>query len=870
MKHQIPFMKQAHTETKVTPLMDQYFKIKSQHEDALVFFQVGDFYELFFDDAKKAASFLALTLTKRGKNKGEDIPLCGVPVHASAHYLAKLVRGGYKVVLCDQLEKPQGNGAVVKRGVSQVYTPGTLIDEQFLDDKSASYLLTLAPAKNSWGMVFSELITAQIFATDIPAGSFKMLETELTRFSPDEIILPSSSTNDQLCTTLRSMGYPISFSQACDQEEIATAWIEQQFNAGTKAALEKKTAVGLSLHTLYWYLQKNQNAALPLFKTVHLYEPEDYLILDTATQKNLELLISNEGLKKHSLFNVLDRAATNMGSRTIRKWLQRPLMQEDSIKMRQEVIKNLLASPMTLMQLEKTLGQIADLERIIGRIALEKATLRDYQSLKNSLFVMPQLKKILSENLRSSLSLTLHEKIADLDSLYQLLESSINDDSNMPEAFIKKGFNLELDSLRHLATNAQDEIMALERQEIETTGIGSLKIRFNNITGYYIEITNTHEAHIPSSYRHVQTLANRKRFTNNQLMTLERNIIRAQHEITSLEQEVFSHIKKEVLTYLSHLRNLAQAVCYTDALVGLARTAYDQGYIQPTFNNQRIIDITGSRHPVIENDSTSKFVKNMVRMDDESRLIILTGPNMGGKSTYLRQVALTAIMAQMGSFVPATAATLPIFDRIFTRIGSGDNLAAGKSTFFVEMEETATICTQATKNSLVILDEVGRGTSTYDGMALAQAIIEYLATKIGVSCLFATHYHELTLLEKSISKIKNYHAECVQQNDVLTFTHRIKSGSAGKSFGLHVAQQANIPHSIISRASHILKNIQGSKDSSDQQHVLFSTTQCSPSHKTAITVVEKISMLDLNKTSPKEAFDLLWEIQKDYKLQPKV
>jgi DNA mismatch repair protein MutS len=860
-------MKPAQTEGKCTPLMEQYFSIKEQYQDALVFFQVGDFYELFFDDAKQASSFLALTLTKRGKNKGEDIPLCGVPVHAVSHYLAKLVRGGFKVVICEQLEKPQGNGAIVRRGVAQVYTPGTLIDEQLLDDKSASYLLTLAPGEDSWGIVFSELLTAQLFATDIPAGSFKMLETELTRFSPDEVILPSNAANDQLCTTLRSMGYPVSFSHAFDQGEIATAWLEQQFNASVKTALTSKTAINQSLHTLYWYLRKNQAASLPLFKTVHLYEPEDYLILDTATQKNLELLVSSEGSRKHALFALLDRAVTNMGSRTIKKWLQRPLVQEDSIKQRQEVIRLLLASPMTLMQLEEVLHQISDLERIIGRIALEKATLRDYQALKDSLVAIPQLKKILAEQLSSSLAHTLHERIADLSSLHNLLESSINHDSNMPDALIKTGFNLELDSLRHLANNAQGEILALEQNEILTSGIGSLKIRFNNISGYYIEITNTHEAIIPSTYRHVQTLANRKRFTNDALITLERNITRAQHDIASLEQSVFNHIKTEVATYLTPLRNLAQAICYSDALVGLARSAYDQGYVQPSFNSNRVIDITGSRHPVVENELHGTFVKNTVHIDDQARLIILTGPNMGGKSTYLRQIALTAIMAQMGAFVPATAATLPIFDRIFTRIGSGDSLATGKSTFFVEMEETATICTQATKNSLVILDEVGRGTSTYDGMALAQAIIEHLASKIGVSCLFATHYHELTSLAGLLPGIKNYHAECVQQNDSITFTHRIKAGAASQSFGLHVAQQANIPLSIVTRAASILQSLDNTTHSAaPQQQTLFTAATCPKSHNTATTIVQTINKLDLNSLTPKDAFDILWKLQKSCNL----
>lgn len=601
---------------------------------------------------------------------------------------------------------------------------------------------------------------------------------------------------------------------------------------------------------------------------MHLYGPEDYLVLDGSTQKNLELLTDCNGSRKHSLYGVLDRAVTSMGSRTIKKWIQRPLVQEDSIRQRQEVIKQLLAKPMVLMQLEETLGSVADLERIIGRIALEKAALRDYQALKNSLTAAPTLKKLLHEQIQTGLTQTLQEKIGDLSKLYDLLDASINEDPLQPEALIKQGFHHELDTLRHLATNAQQEILALEQQEITATGIASLKVRFNNITGYYFEITNTNEAMVPASYRHVQTLANRKRFTNDALMSLERNIMRAQQDITSLEQEVFTHIKNEVRGYLSQLRNVAQAIAYTDALVGLARTAYDQGYIQPAFNNQGVIDITGSRHPIVEQEVQGTFVKNNVRLNDQARLIVLTGPNMGGKSTYLRQVALTGIMAQIGSFIPATAATLPLFDRIFTRIGSGDNLAQGKSTFLVEMEEAATICTQATKNSLVILDEVGRGTSTYDGMALAQAIIEYIAGTLESSCLFATHYHELTDLENSRSNIKNYYAECIDENGSITFTHRIKGGTAKQSFGIHVAELALLPPVITKRAKTILAALdKKASPEATLQHSLFTPAQsCPPVHIQAASLLTTLKKLDLNTLSPKEVFDLIWKLQKDCNL----
>lgn len=857
-------MKNTNQEQKPTPLMEQYFSIKEQYPDALLFFQVGDFYELFFEDAKRAAAFLALTLTKRGKNKGEDIPLCGVPLHAASHYLAKLVRGGFKVVICSQLEKAQP-GIMVKRGVTQVFTPGTLIDEQLLDEKSASYLLTIAPHHDSWGMVFSELLTAQIFATSIPAGSMKMLETELTRFSPDEIILPHDLQTNAISKSLRTLGYPLSFSQATEQGEIATAWVEQQFSATAKMKLQEEPAITQSLQTLYWYLRKNQATSLPLFKNIYLYDPEDYLILDASTQKNLELLCDNAGSRKHSLYGILDRAVTNMGSRTIKKWLQRPLVQEDSIKHRQEVIKQLLARPMLLMQLEGELKQLADLERIIGRIALDKAIQRDYQALKSSLLVTPSIKKIIQTELQAPLAQSLQDKISDLSALQQLLAASINDDPQQSDLLIQAGFHHELDSLRHLANNAEQEILALEQREIAATGITSLKIRFNGIAGYYFEITNSNEAMTPASYRHVQTLANRKRFTNDELTMLERNITRAQQDISTLEQEVFAHVKKEVYSYLGQLRQLAQSIAYLDGLVGLTRAAYDNDYVQPNFNKQRLLDVTASRHPVVEVELAAAFVKNNVHLDDQSRLLVITGPNMGGKSTYLRQVALTAIMAQIGSFIPATAGTLPIFDRIFTRIGSGDNLAQGKSTFLVEMEETATICTQATQDSLVILDEVGRGTSTYDGMALAQATIEYLVTKLQVSCLFATHYHELTELETQLVGIKNYHAEAVEKGNAITFTHRIKAGATTESFGVHVAELAQVPQPITKRAKEILQKI---SDRQVKHSVAIPAASrphesCNPAHAQALDLVKSVTELDLDSVTPREALELLWQMQKN-------
>lgn len=849
---------------KNTPLMQQYFTIKEQYPDSLLFFQVGDFYELFFDDAKVASSFLALTLTKRGKNKGEDIPLCGVPVHALKHYLIKLIKGGFKIALCDQLTKPQP-GTVVERGVTHVFTPGTLIDDQLLNDKSASYLLSFYPDKSSWALVFAELLTAQLFATILPPDTVKMLETELTRFSPDEILLPQSDGLRSLVKTLGLLGYQTT-SMPLQQtggegltETPAELWIRGQFNEQTQKAIFEHSSLQQGMHALHSYLQKNQYASLSQFKSVVLYEPDDYLILDRATQRNLEIIEnSQDGGLKNTLFSVLDRAQTSMGSRTIKKWLQRPLTQQDHIEQRQGFIKELIEKPTALTRLEELFKQLADLERIIGRIALQKAVVRDYVALASSLIVIPAIKELLRQHLACTIGSALLDKMPDLESLQQFLQAALNDDP-LTDIIIKPGFNLALDELRNLVTNAQQAILKLEQEEIAASGIGSLKIKFNNITGYYIEITDTHRASIPETYRHVQTLSGRKRFTNNALQELEQKILRSRTDVSSLEQDIFQQVKDETAEHLAPLRSLAHSLAYTDALLGFTRAAYDYNYVQPQFILDQSMLVEESRHPVVEQQSMHTFVRNPITLNDQSRLIILTGPNMGGKSTYLRQIALLSIMAQCGSFVPARGAQLCIFDRIFTRIGSGDNLAEGKSTFFVEMEEAATICTQATKKSLVILDEVGRGTSTYDGMALAQAIIEYIVEALGATCVFATHYHELTHLEERYPSVKNYFAECIEQKNSIIFTHAIKRGHVSQSFGLHVAQQAHLPVTIITRAQEILAQLHSAPQVTAQTNI--AALNNAPDRKKQSEIEKFVDSIDPNNLSPRQAFDLVWDLK---------
>lgn len=875
---------------KLTPLMQQYFDIKQQFPDTLLFFQVGDFYELFFDDAKVAAAYLAITLTKRGKNNGIDIPLCGVPVHALDHYLVKLIKGGFKVALCDQLTKPQP-GTVVQRAVTRVFTPGTLIDAGLLDDKSASYLLTFYPMPDRWGILFTELLTAQLFATTVPVDSYRHVEAELIRFFPDEVILPKVKKIEQFDTYFKKMGYCTSFIEAqvgtnslqSEQEPVTTeshAWIEQQFPAQTVRTIAQQPVLEQSLTTLYHYLKRNQAASLQQFKSIQFYEPDDYLILDAATQKNLEIINNTQdGGRKNTLFSVLDCAKTAMGSRTIKKWLSRPLVQKTSIIQRQEVVSELVINLELTRQLENNLSNIADIERIIGRIALMRATLHDYSALKVSLTFMPKIKQLLGKITHVSLAQAIAEKIADFTPLVQLLEQSINDDMALGYT-IKPGFDLELDRLRSLSTNGHEEILALEQQERIRTGITSLKIGYTNQTGYYIEITNPNLDKVPSDFMQQQTMVGRKRFISQQLKALEVEILQAAAQIEQLEATIFSRIKLEVAHYLAPLRHAAQSIAYLDGLFGFATAAHQNRYVTPKFNDQQQINIQAGRHPVVEASLGHQFVPNDTTLTTDESLWVITGPNMGGKSTYLRQVGLICIMAQCGSLVPAHTASLPILDRIFTRIGSGDDVAQGKSTFLVEMEETAVICTQATDKSLVILDEVGRGTSTFDGIALAQAIIEHIFTRIKAKCLFATHYHELTELAATLDGIKNYHLASSKKGDTLLFLHKIEPGIAPGSFGLDVAKLAQLPSSIINRAKTILNELQTA--SGAHHHSAQKSSTYVPAHTTQTDnqeepyqiikkleqqvlqqqdLVVQLTHLDMNELTPRQALEFIWKIK---------
>lgn len=860
-------------QAKLTPLMQQYMRIREQYPDTLLFFQVGDFYELFFDDARTAARYLAITLTKRGKCNGEDVPLCGVPRHAYRHYVTKLVKGGYRVAICDQLTEAKP-GTVVERGVTQVITPATVTDPAMMDDKSASYLFSFARQEDSWGLVFGELLTAQLYATRLSVGNYRGLEAELARFSPDEIVIFEQDSK-LFESYFTKMGYLVSpLKEDIVGQERSRAWVESQFSRNVQGHLKDNRSLEQSTFLFHDYIARSQQSALGQFRSMQFYQADNYLLLDRSTQRNLELVRNNyDASRASTLLSVLDRARTSMGSRTIKKWLTRPLLQTPAIVERQEVVQVIMQDVVLLQKLEKLLGSMSDIERIVGRIALGKAMFSDYLSLKHTLVLIPALKALLEPYRATSLIAKFLAKLADFTTITNLLEQSLNEES-LNTLLIKPGFDLALDQMRDLYENGQQKMLTLEQDEIARSGINSLKIKYNKVTGYAIEVTKPNLAQVPEHYVRSQTLSNRERFVTPELVSLERDITRAQSQTGALEEQVFDRVKKHVYDELALLRSAANSLAYLDGLYSFARVAYDSGYTRPEFHDSFDLSIVEGRHPVIEQKLSSSFIPNDTTFTNEQSLWIITGPNMGGKSTYLRQVALISIMAQCGSFVPAKQARLPIVDRIFTRIGAADNLSEGKSTFFVEMEETASICRQATNKSLVILDEVGRGTSTYDGLAIAQSVIEYIQGTIGAKCLFATHYHELTDLAEKTTGIVNYHVLCEKKHNGIVFLHKLAAGISRQSFGLEVARLAHLPQAVVSRAemlhgsftqgympavstTHTTHTHQKEDDLSDKLVALEEKLQ---GHE---AFAEQMRSLDFDELSPRQAYELLWKLKQD-------
>jgi DNA mismatch repair protein MutS len=803
--------------TDLTPLMKQYREIKRQHLDAILLFRMGDFYEMFDQDAVTASKVLEITLTARNKSKGIETPLCGFPWHAAEGYIAKLIRRGFKVAVCEQVEDPKLAKGIVKREVIRVVTPGTVLDTNLLDAKDNNYLAAVSPSRDDFGLAFLDISTGDFFVAQVSGrDSLAELDAVLSRFNPREFVLPKGLEPDgPLTRVLRQ--YTQVLNTADDwtfDHETAKRTLLDHFKVssldgfGAADLTSGVAAAGAALR----YIEETQKTALTNIRQVRPFRSREYMVLDAACQRNLELVKNiYDGSPRGTLLSVLDFTVTAMGGRKLREWLLNPLTDVAEIELRLDSVGELKDDHQIRSELRSALARIYDLERLISRVSLGAANGRDLLALKQSCTVLPEIRK----NLGGRQSRMIAEMLAgwdDLQDVHDLIEKAIHDDPpyTLREGrLIKKGHNAALDELRSISTEGKGFIASIEQRERARTGISSLKVSYNRVFGYYIEVTKTNLAGVPQDYIRKQTLANAERFITPELKEYEEKVLGAEEKILDLEYRLFQEVRAMVAVSIVRIQDMARKLAVLDCLASLAEAAAKNNYARPVVHGKDSLRIVEGRHPVLEQLTEERFVPNDTLLDrDENQLVVLTGPNMAGKSTYMRQVALIVIMAQMGGFVPAREAEIGIADRVFTRVGASDFITRGQSTFMVEMNETANILNNATDRSLIILDEIGRGTSTFDGMSIAWAVAEHLHEKVRARTLFATHYHELTDLALTMDRVKNYTVAVKEWNDQIIFLRRVVEGGADKSYGIQVARLAGLPDDVISRAKEVLVNLE--------------------------------------------------------------
>ncbi len=881
-----------------TPLMQQYHAIKSRYPHALLLFRLGDFYELFYEDAILASRELQITLTSRNREKGQPIPMCGVPYHAADGYIARLIRAGFKIAICDQMEAPGPGKKLVRREVVRVITPGTATDVAVLDARENNFLAAVSQdvAASIIGLAFVDLSTGEFQATEFRGPrAEESLREELQLLHPRETLLPRPQ---QLFETSKislldgTGGVESRVEDWAFQNDYAARILREQFGVaeltgfGLDDHVHALSAAGAIVH----YLRENAakttdvtaQAALGHLDRVRYYEQHDALILDPVSVRNLELvapIFSEEsGKNAATLLATFDVTVTGMGARLLRNWLLRPLIDRDSIEARLDAVAQLVQQTVVRGEIRKELKGIQDLERLTSRITLGLATPRELLALRKSLAQLPVLRNFLAPPPAggSALLRFLFNEIDELSDVRDRLERALSDEPPAlatDPGIIRAGFHAELDELRNLSQNAKQIIAAMEDRERKRTGIGSLKIRFNQVFGYYMEISKPNLHLAPSDYERKQTLVNAERFTSPELKEYERKILAADERILEIERQLFVDLRSGIAAQAARLRKTAAAIAQLDVLTSLAKLAADRGYARPEFNSTGELLIVGGRHPVIEEllrQKGERFVPNDLCFEPgRQQLLLITGPNMGGKSTYLRQAALIILLAQMGSFVPARQAKLPVTDRIFTRIGASDNLARGRSTFLVEMSEVASILNHATPASLVLLDEVGRGTATFDGLSIAWAVVEHLQKHTRARTLFATHYHELTELADLLPAVKNVHVSVKETPNEIIFLRRVEPGSADKSYGIEVARLAGLPRSVIERAREVLKKHEqsehqlsetlspgaaGHANGNGPQEVLFTALDRA--------VLDRLRSANLDDLKPLDALNLLADLKK--------
>ena len=867
-------------ETKqFSPMMQRYLETKEQYKDCILFYRLGDFYEMFFDDAITASRELEITLTGKDCGQEERAPMAGVPHHAAEMYISRLIAKGYKVAICEQLEDPKKTKGIVKRGVIKVVTPGTVVESNMLEERKNNYIMSIFKSGIYFGISVCDISTGEFYAAEIKDNNnFPQLLDEIARYTPSELVI-----NSHLADCVEEMSkirerfdcYITKFQDTFFDNKADTLALRFNLvdtNQRPIEHIEEKSFAVASINALIEYIEQTQMTNLDHINKITIYQISKYMSLDMNARRNLEITEKmRDKSKKGTLLWVLDKTSTSMGGRHLRRWLNDPLIDTLEINRRLQAVKELKEDIMLRGDVVDNLKKVYDIERLAGKMAYGNANARDMITLKNSLARLPELKQVL-QNSKSDMLKDIYENLDELKDIYELIEKSIVEDPPMTVkdgGIIKMGYDEEVDKLKTATTEGKNWIIQLEADEREKTGIKNLKVGFNKVFGYFIEVTKSNLEQVPERYVRKQTLTNAERYITEELKNLENQILGAEEKVISLEYDLFTKIREEIAKNIRRLQTTATVVSTLDVLASFAQVAEDMNYCMPQVDNSGVIDIKAGRHPVIEKMlGAGEFVENDTYLDkDENRLSIITGPNMAGKSTYMRQVALITLMAQVGSFVPAEEAKIGVVDKIFTRVGASDDLSMGQSTFMVEMMEVATILKEATQNSLVVLDEIGRGTSTYDGLSIAWAVAEYIADKekCGAKTLFATHYHELTELEEKIEGVKNYSIAVKEKGEDIIFLRKIVRGGTDESYGIHVAKLAGVPKIVTEEANKILKSLErkniltGKKEEKkDKKQV---EGQFDMYNFKLAEIAHEIDKIDLNELTPIDALNTLVKIK---------
>ena len=875
----------------LTPMMKQYLEIKKKYPDTILFFRLGDFYEMFNEDAKIASKVLQIALTSRTAGEGRQIkmPMCGVPFHAANSYIIKLINAGYKVAICEQMEDPKTAKGLVKREIIKIITPGTIIEEDNLNKKLNNYLLSFFISEKNAGIAYLDISTGEFFTREINiTDNFDKLVDVIININPAEILLPESYKENKiyLKNIIERLKLEIEkifinyYNDWNFQYEIAYEKIKEHFKilSTESFGINEKSLSLIPAGALISYLYETQKTVLYHINKITNYVSDKFMILDSVTLKNLEILDTEQKGTALTLINILDYTKTGMGSRELKKWLKQPLLNIEEIKKRQEIIKFFINFPDLKDSLTDLLSEMADIERITGKLGSLNINGRDLIALKNSIKLLSQIDEIIKDTNNDNLVKNYILSNEKLNEVFDIIDKAIEEEPPITikeGGLIKSSYNEELKRLKDISKNSKEWLSSLQENERKRTGINSLKVGYTSVFGYYIEVSKANLANVPDNYVRKQTLVNGERFITPELKEYETTILNAEEKIKNLEYEIFLSIRTKLIDYIIYLQNVSNKIAELDCLLSLSEAAIKNNYICPEITEDGVILIKDGRHPVVEKSlGYNEFVPNDTELDTKENIIMMiTGPNMAGKSTYMRQVGIIVIMAQIGSFVPASSAKISIVDRVFTRVGASDYLARGQSTFMVEMIETANILNNATKDSLIILDEVGRGTSTFDGISIAWAITEYIHNRIKAKTLFATHYYELTEIADILPFVQNYNIQVKEWGDKIIFLRKIIKGAADKSYGIHVAQLAGLPQEIIDKSFLILKSLEEANYNKNGKTKIGSITSEKQNNEQLDLfgienekIKNEIKDMDINKLTPFEALAKLKELKDKYNL----